>query len=188
MGDDPARKDTVAGDVTTLARGEHLRRLLAGLMFLAIAGFGWRVMEGDRQVFTSFVMRGDPGPFLLPQMLFAMVAATGLWLVVLAGVQMARQGPGAGPQRRRVPRREMLVQILLPAGFLASVGSMPLMMQTIGSLAAMALFAVTWIAVLGLRTVGPSLSVAATALVFGVGAALFTQGLFVRLLNVPLPR
>ncbi len=169
------------------AVGEPLRQLLAGLMFLAVAGLGWWVMEGDRQAFTTFVMPGDPGPFLLPQMLFLTVAAAGLWLMGVAGVQMARQGRGTGP-RRRQPRREAIVQILLPAGFLASVGSMPFMMQAIGSLAAMALFAVTWIAVLGLRAVGPSLSLAATALVFGVGAALFTQGLFVRLLNVPLPQ
>ena len=168
---------------------ESLRRLLAGLMLLAVAGLGWWVMEGDWQAFTTFVMRGDPGPFMLPQILLAAVATTGLWLVVLSGVQLAKHKRAApGPRRRRVPRREALVQALLPAGFLASVGSMPLLMQTIGSLAAMALFAVTWIAFLGLRAAGPSLAVAATALVFGVGAALFTQGLFVRLLNVPLPQ
>lgn len=149
--------------------------LSIGALFAATALLAWAALAQGKRGSAS-VMPGDPGPYFMAHIAIA--------AILLAGVILCLQGLRQGPAALARPDLRAWRQ---PAIYVASLIFMPLAMLHLGTPLAVALFAFLWISGLA-RASGHEIGMALVlGALGGVAASAFTYGVFIRLLNLPLP-
>ena len=165
--------------------GNSSRKLfLSGVLFLLFASVGWLVMQHSLSAYEGSPMRGDPGPFFLIKLCMSSLALLGIALA-LQGTITLRQS-----QEKFFPSSQVVQTAkdwFLPAAFVACLLLMPVMMKAMGTIFAVALFAIVWIYSLIASIQGHSIIHLIKAIAFGLGVAFFVELIFVRLLILPLP-
>lgn len=164
--------------------GSARKTLAVGLFFLLLAGIGWLVLQQSQNMYSGMSMRGDPGPFFLIGLCLWILLAAGGLLVVLGIWGFRVESENFTPTYRLV---ETARAWALSIAFVASLLLMPTAMRALGTTYAVALFSIVWIYVLLTAVRGHAPRHVIEALLFGAGAALFVNMIFVRLLTLPLP-
>ena len=160
------------------------RLLTIGLLFLIVAALAWFLLNHSKAAFTNFVMPGDPGPFFLVDFSIAIIGLAGLALSVQSLLLIRRERPtdhARGTLNLSVPGWG------LAAIFVMTLAALPAAMIALGTPAAIAIFAVTWITALQLRSGKPLISSVIIAAVSAAAASAFVQFMFIWLLATPLP-
>jgi len=160
------------------------KTLAVGLFFLLLAGIGWLVLRQSRNMYSGMSMPGDPGPFFLIGLCLWVLLIAGGLLFVLGLLGFRDQGETFTPTYRLV---EIARAWALSITFVVTLLLMPSAMRALGTTFAVALFSMVWIYVLLTAVRGHALRHVVEALLFGAGAALFVNLIFVRLLTLPLP-
>jgi hypothetical protein len=164
--------------------GSARKTLAVGLFFLLLAGIGWLMLQQSRNMYSGMPMPGDPGPFFLIGLCLMVLVIAGGLLFVLGLWGFRDQGESFTPTYRLV---ETARAWALSIAFVISLLVMPTGMRALGTTFAVALFSMVWIYVLLTTVRGHALRHVIEALLFGAGAALFVNLIFVRLLTLPLP-
>ncbi|MBE3639591.1 tripartite tricarboxylate transporter TctB family protein [Mangrovicoccus algicola] len=159
--------------------GSTRKTLAAGLVFLLLCLVGLAMLGASRAAWQGSSMPGDPGPFFLIRLCLWATGAAGAGLLILAAVTRG--------QDRGAPRVEGPGALALPGLLVLSLLAMPVLMKLLGSAPAVAVFATLWIGLLAGLGHGWQPRRLITAPLFGVGAGIFVQLVFVRLLSLPLP-
>jgi hypothetical protein len=169
------RSETPDGGADTLA---------IAVTFLVVATVAALLLRDSMSDYVGMSMRGDPGPFFLPQLCIAIIGIAGLVLLPRALWLRARRGARFTPTHRLV---ETARAWALSAGMTLSLLAMPSAMAWLGTSAAVAIFAIAWIFVLLWAAHGLRGRNAVEALAYGGMTALAVEAIFIRLLHLPLP-
>lgn len=164
--------------------GSARKTFAVGLLFLFLAGSGYLLLRDSQAMYSNTPMRGDPGPFFLSSLCLGCLALAGGILSLMGLLGLRDQGASLLPTHQFI---EGVRSWGLPIGFVASLLAMPRAIEGLGTMLAVVLFSSIWIYVLLSALRGHAVRHAVEALIFGAGAALFIQLIFVRLLTLPLP-
>ncbi|RJE79664.1 tripartite tricarboxylate transporter TctB family protein [Paracoccus sp. JM45] len=163
--------------MTTVPRSSG-KNAIIGLLFLVVAASGGTMLRHSRFNWLGTPIPGDPGPFFLISICLSITGLTG---TIMLGLAVRRNKASL-----RCPVFSMATTGL-PAAYVIALIVMPIAMRSLGTTLATSIFAMIWITVLMYRqgTSIPRIAISASG--FGIGAALFIQLVFVRLLTLPLP-